>query len=95
MSYRLGHQPMALLIGGRTFTGRRKLGHWEGEVSLKEILGPCPIPVSSVHSDCNELGSFFYHVLLPHHKPQNNRANQPWTETSKTVSQNKLFLLVS
>lgn len=30
--------------------------------------------------------------VLSHYSPQNNRANQPWTESPQTVSQSKPFL---
>lgn len=34
-------------------------------------------------------------LCLSTHEPRNNRAKWPWTETSDTVSQNKLFKLCS
>jgi hypothetical protein len=46
---------------------------------------------------CHEMSQFVqsratYHDVQPHHGPRSNRAKWPEIETSKTISQNKLFL---
>jgi hypothetical protein len=47
----------------------------------------------------HELNSFaadYCHDVPPHHRPQGNRADQSWTESSKTESKNKsLFFFLS
>jgi hypothetical protein len=42
-----------------------------------------------------EIWRSFHHDGLPHHRSKSTGANWSWTGTSKTVSQNKLFLILS
>jgi hypothetical protein len=74
-----------------------KVGHWRHALepskiiflsqtlptSLSTFSGPHEVSISALpHTPC--------HDVLPHHRPKNNVASQPWTET---MSQNKSFLL--
>jgi hypothetical protein len=81
------------------------LGH-RGPVRCREALGACscrelwntsPFFFLSLFSG-HEVSNLHCHVLLPwwatSSEVQSNGVTQSWTETSRTMSQNKYFLLV-
>jgi hypothetical protein len=65
-----------------------QLGMWDLGVSLFSFISPLWsgqfAPSHTLH---------LHHDVLPYHRPQSNGDNLPLTETSKTMSQNKPFIL--
>jgi hypothetical protein len=66
-------------------------------VPLKGILRTCPVFL--FYTCGQEIKTSFamhsHHDELPHHKSKSNGANQPYTEISKAMSQNKPFLILN
>lgn len=57
-------------------------------------------PFSTLFPSHHKVGSFApphmpHHNTLLYHRPKSSRANQPWTEPSKAVSQNISFLFLN
>jgi hypothetical protein len=88
-----------LLRGGEAFR-RQSLVEGSGlmgDVPLKGDIGTLALPVS-LFPGCHEVNNPLLHAptmmyCVP--QAQDNRTKLSWTENSETISQNKLFLLLS
>jgi hypothetical protein len=100
--WRVGLQPMQLLGGGGNF---RSWSLVEGNsvvwwMPLKDVLRIWPLLLFFAFLGCHDVSRIpLPPTLLPWclalPQAQSSRNKWPWTETSETVSQNKLFLLKS
>jgi hypothetical protein len=71
------------------------VGHW-GHAFEGYILALAHLVIPLFFFGCHEVSSLCLTLLPPYSaslQTQSNGSGQPWTETSKTMSQNKYFLL--
>lgn len=95
--------PQAHLLKGwspaHDASGKWKLGPWQ--YTLERNFGsPGPSSASlfafqEPWAKCLTLPYASGHDVLPYHRPGNNSNKQSWTETCKTITQNKLIFLLS
>lgn len=99
----LGPLPMTLFVSVDPLTGEGQVRSHVGKHIPESILELWSLLFLSA-SHCHDVscflaimrwGRFLYHVLSPPHVPKSNRTNWPWSEISKTVSQNKPHLFLS
>lgn len=99
LASRAGHpqRPVCYLStqpGAPTFKQWGLLG---GFTSSKGLWAPSSCSLSLCHQKMNNFAHplFGHDVTSPHQRPKCSRTSQPWTETSKSRSPNKLFLFIN